>query len=44
MNQLPFKFTPKALAHLTEVVRAAYILLSQLYVPVVIYQYSGELF
>ena len=44
MNQLPFKSTPKALAHLTEVVRAAYILLTQLYVPVVIYQYSGELF
>ena len=46
MNQLSFKSAPKALAHLTEVVRAAYVFLTPLYVPVavMIHQYSGELF
>ena len=36
----------KALAHLTEVVRAAYVFLTPLYVPVavMIHQYSGEPF
>ena len=40
------KSTPKALAHLTEVVRAAYVFLTPLYVlvAVMIHQYSGELF
>ena len=40
------KSTPKALAHLTEVVRAAYVFLTPLYVPVavMIHQYSGEPF
>ena len=36
----------QALAHLTAVVRAAYVFLTPLYVPVavIIHQYSGELF
>ena len=46
MNQLSLKPAPKALAHLPEVVRAAHVFLTPLYVPVavMIHQYSGELF
>ena len=46
MNQLSFKSAPKALAHLTEVERAAYVFLTPIYVPVavMIHKYSGELF
>ena len=48
MKQLSFtcKSAPKALAHLTGVVKAAYFFLTPLYVPVavMIHQYSGELF
>ena len=46
MKQLSFKSAPKALAHLIEVVKAAYFFLTPVYVPVavMIHQYSGELF
>ena len=46
MKQLSFKSAPKALAQLTEVVTAAYVFLTPLYVPaaIMIHQYSGERF
>ena len=46
MNQLLFEFAPKALAHLAEVVRAAYFFRTLLFVSfaAMIHQYSGDLF